>query len=68
MDSFKEFLKESKRKIKDKHELKKWILDGNDPNDVDYSHITDISFMFRECSNLKTIPLKYKHYVHLHIY
>ena len=50
------YLKESNMKKVTKEQLKDTILNGEDISKVDYSEITDISFMFNGCKNLKEIP------------
>ena len=40
-----------------KEELRDLILNGKDISNIDYSHITDMSFMFYDCSELTSIPL-----------
>ena len=37
-------------------QLRDMILRGEDISNVDYSHITDMSWMFLGCTNLKEIP------------
>ena len=39
-----------------KEQLRDMILRGEDISNVDYSHITDMSWMFLGCTNLKEIP------------
>ena len=39
-----------------KEQLRDMILRGEDISNVDYSHITDMSWMFYGCKNLKEIP------------
>ena len=63
MKSFEEFLNEKRVsntavKVKPKvtkQELRDLILNGGDPETVDYSDITDMSWMFKGCSSLENI-------------
>jgi len=41
----------------DKQQLKQLILDGKSTEEYDYSEVTDMSYMFRDCKSLTTIPL-----------
>jgi len=44
-----------------KHELRELILDGISTEELnskyDYSHITNMSYMFEDCVSLKSVPL-----------
>ena len=40
-----------------KQELRDKILKNEDITGIDYSHITDMSHMFSECTSLKEVPL-----------
>ena len=44
------------KKVTDKYELRDMILNGEDISNIDYSEITDMSWMFEGCTNLKKIP------------
>ena len=63
MKSFKEFLSERSAPVSKavlpkvtKEQLRDIILKGEDINTVDYSDVSDMSWMFQECSSLVEIP------------
>ena len=63
MKSFKEFLNERSAPIikvvlpkVTKEQLRDMVLKGEDIDTVDYSNVTDMSFMFNGCSSLVEIP------------
>ena len=63
MKTFKEFLNERSSPVSKvvlpkvtKQQLRDMILNGEDINTVDYSDVSDMSWMFQECSSLVEIP------------
>ncbi len=63
MKTFKEFLNERSAPVikvvlpkVTKEQLRDMILNGEDIDAVDYSNVTDMSFMFIGCSSLEKIP------------
>jgi hypothetical protein len=49
-------------KLITKEQLRDKILNNEDITGIDYSHITDMSYMFDECTSLEKVPENFPSY------